>query len=181
MLYTSICTYLLSDNLSIYLSIVLCCIHLPVATTSSSSLSNYHSIYHSMLFTSICTDVLCLTELAYVLAMCCILSIYPSIYLSINLCTVYFVKYISSTQYILSFILPWWYGPNASPFIAYLSFASKQEYSENPSLVFDKVTRKQVLVDLSHDTKNEVINTRNLVIVFTTEAAEGWRTDMIAI
>jgi hypothetical protein len=45
MLYTSICTYLLSNYLSIYLSIVLCCIHLPVATTSSSSLSNYHSIY----------------------------------------------------------------------------------------------------------------------------------------
>ncbi len=95
--------------------------------------------------------------------------LYP-LYLSIY---VYFVKYISSTQYMLSFILPWWYGSNASPFIAYSSFASKQECSENPSLVFDKVTKKQVLVDLSHDTKNEVIYIRKLVIVFTTEAAEG--------
>ena len=33
--------------------------------------------------------------------------------------------------------------------------------------------KKQVLVDLSHGTKNEVKNTRKLVIVFTTEAAEG--------
>ena len=60
MLYTSICAYLLllsSILLSIYLSIALCCTHLSVPTSSSSSLSNYLSlsIYSSVLYTSTCT------------------------------------------------------------------------------------------------------------------------------
>ena len=59
MLNISICAYLLllSILLSIYLSIALCCTHLSVPTSSSSSLSNYLSlsIYSSVLYTSTCT------------------------------------------------------------------------------------------------------------------------------
>jgi hypothetical protein len=85
--------------LIISLSIVLCCVHLPVAT-SSSSLSNYLSIYCSMLYTSICTYLLLL--LRPPLYLCYFLSIYCWSKLFTSICS-YFLLLLSI--YLLSLYL----------------------------------------------------------------------------